>query len=227
MSRARQFSRMFAKTGLYTSCAAIPIITIAGAYYHRPLPDLKSDHWGGPSHYDPKPATEEQLEKRKNPQFSKQAVIERGREEAIISSFDGNKDSMIDRLCDKILQVGYSISQFIVLNAVNLVIVVGMNSNVYNRFRSHEDERYEYLLSSIYERGEGEALLTVSNHCSTIDDPTLFGAMIPATLVCSPFEYDKIRWTLCSQEICFKNDLVGSIFGAGKVLPIVSLIVTS
>lgn len=30
-----------------------------------------------------------------------------------------------------------------------------------------------------------------------------------------------LRWSVCTQDICFKNDLFSSFFGAGKTLPIV------
>jgi len=214
MSGTRRLYNAVAKAGWYTSCASVPLVSLAGAFYYRPLPDLESEDWGGPSHYAPKTVTPNQKEKRENPLFCKEAVVER--------HLRGETEQISDDIIEKFLKYGYSVSRYVVLNVINLVINVGMNSNLYNTFRLIKDDRYEYLLSSIHKRNKGEALLTVSNHCSTIDDPTLFGAFLPTYMTYSPFHYDKIRWTLCSQEICFKNDFVGSLFGAGKVLPIVS-----
>ena len=98
---------------------------------------------------------------------------------------------------------------------INFVIHVGMN--YYNEFKVVKDTNYDFLITSIRSRENDVGLITVSNHGSTIDDPTLFGSMLPFDLAMDPA---KLRWTLCSQEICFKNSAVAALLGAGNVLPI-------
>ncbi|KAJ6263274.1 Tafazzin [Drechslerella dactyloides] len=59
------------------------------------------------------------------------------------------------------------------------------------------------------------AFITVSNHTSVIDDPLIWGVL--------PFKYllapANLRWTLGSQDICFKNRLTSAFFANGRVLP--------
>ena len=92
----------------------------------------------------------------------------------------------------------------------------------YNSFRVLEDEHYLHFLAVLKSLGDDRrrrgpadgppplALVTVSNHSSTIDDPAIFGAMLPAL---SSFNPDEMRWSLCSQEICFKNMFSAAFFG--------------
>ncbi|KAK6341209.1 hypothetical protein TWF696_008295 [Orbilia brochopaga] len=59
------------------------------------------------------------------------------------------------------------------------------------------------------------AFITVSNHACVIDDPLIWGVL--------PFKYlfnlDNFRWTLGSQDICFKNRFTSAFFIRGQVLP--------
>ncbi|CAM9269692.1 unnamed protein product [Choristocarpus tenellus] len=73
------------------------------------------------------------------------------------------------------------------------------------------------LLYSMNLRPDGEPLLTVANHASTLDDPALFAAMMPWDVTLRP---SRMRWTICSQEICFETAAIAAFFGCGKVLPI-------
>lgn len=218
------FLRILSRTVAYSSCVFVPGVVVAGAYHHRPLPDLSNGNWGGPSHYTPKPVTKEQKRIRKKPFFSREAKTENEiNDQSPESPGTANKSIGLPELFDATIDTGYTVSRFLVINIVNLVINMGMKSNLYNSFRTLKDERYEYLLSSIFSRDENEALITISNHCSTIDDPVLLGGILPASSVASTQFSEKFRWCLCSQEICFKNPIKSSFFGAGKVLPIVSL----
>ena len=72
-------------------------------------------------------------------------------------------------------------------------------------------------MSKAFNIKDTETLLTVSNHCSTLDDPVLFGCLMPGL---KSWNYEHLRWSLCSQEICFKNPFLAAFFGGGKVLPI-------
>ncbi|KAK6517890.1 hypothetical protein TWF506_005068 [Arthrobotrys conoides] len=59
------------------------------------------------------------------------------------------------------------------------------------------------------------ALITVSNHTSVMDDPIIWGIL--------PFKYfltpENLRWTLGSHDICFKNRFTTAFFSGGQVLP--------
>lgn len=83
----------------------------------------------------------------------------------------------------------------------------------------------------------------VSNHVSTLDDPALFAALVPWSINLRPHlvrdqaavlppcprppsptprhphdltnKPQQVRWSICSQEICFKNDALATFFGAG------------
>lgn len=63
-------------------------------------------------------------------------------------------------------------------------------------------------------RPEGEPLLTVANHASTLDDPALVAVMLPWEVILRP---SLMRWSLCTQEICFETPAIAAFFGAGKV----------
>lgn len=56
--------------------------------------------------------------------------------------------------------------------------------------------------------------------CSTADDPMLFCSMLPASFFFREHRHHLNRWSLCAQEICYKNALLGQFFQSGKTLPI-------
>ncbi|CAG8579508.1 4007_t:CDS:2 [Paraglomus brasilianum] len=60
-------------------------------------------------------------------------------------------------------------------------------------------------------------ILTVANHCSTVDDPLLWGSL-PLSVYKS---LRTIRWTLGAQEICFTNPALSYFFSLGRVVPTV------
>uniref|UniRef100_A0A7S2NY36 Tafazzin family protein n=1 Tax=Leptocylindrus danicus TaxID=163516 RepID=A0A7S2NY36_9STRA len=192
-------------------------LTIAGALYHRPLPDLSEGEWGG-SPWKERKVTEN--DERNGRMFSPRCQYtglgpspRKSETEGTISSLPSTT------LMNLITGLGFRISQMIALNVINFVIHVGMN--YYNTFTLLKDDHYDFLIQTIRQEtnnpGSNKAVITVSNHNSTIDDPVLFGLLLPWDLKLRPM---KIRWTLCSQEICFKNPAIAAMFGAGKVLPI-------
>ncbi|CAN0355969.1 unnamed protein product [Pylaiella littoralis] len=89
--------------------------------------------------------------------------------------------------------------------------------HVVNTFELKEDEHYEKLLGLVKDRPKGVPLLTVSNHCSPLDDPGVLVGMLPASVTVRP---ELMRWTICAQEICFKWASAGTGFGSAKVMPI-------
>ncbi|KAM0819242.1 putative Tafazzin family protein [Seiridium cardinale] len=58
-------------------------------------------------------------------------------------------------------------------------------------------------------------LLTVCNHVSVIDDPTVWG-VLPARYTFNP---TNLRWGLGAHDICFKNKALSTFFSLGQVLP--------
>lgn len=72
----------------------------------------------------------------------------------------------------------------------------------------------------VMSRQPGVGLITVCNHTSTADDPMLFCSMLPASFFFREHRHHLNRWSLCAQEICYKNALLGQFFQSGKTLPI-------
>ncbi|CAM9731625.1 unnamed protein product [Ascophyllum nodosum] len=99
---------------------------------------------------------------------------------------------------------------------ISKVVLLGFNNT-----RLIKDDRYARLVELVRNRQvdvpQGEPLLTVANHTSTLDDPSLFGVMMPWDVV---LRHKLMRWTACTQEICFDTPVLAAIFGAGKVLPV-------
>jgi monolysocardiolipin acyltransferase len=67
------------------------------------------------------------------------------------------------------------------------------------------------------DREDDTPLITVANHTSTLDDPGLVSAILPWGARVS---HRRMRWGICTEEICFANPGLGSFFAAGKALPI-------
>lgn len=47
-----------------------------------------------------------------------------------------------------------------------------------------------------------------------MDDPAVVAVLLPWDVVLRP---RLMRWSVCSQEICFETPAISSFFGAGKV----------
>ena len=50
--------------------------------------------------------------------------------------------------------------------------------------------------------------------CSTLDDPFVISAMLPWTFIWNEYSHHGIRWSICARQICYRNHLLGSVFGA-------------
>lgn len=66
-------------------------------------------------------------------------------------------------------------------------------------------------------RAGGVPLLTVSNHSSVADDPGLMSLLAPASATAHP---ERMRWAVCTEEICFDDARVGAFAGLGKAVAI-------
>lgn len=82
-----------------------------------------------------------------------------------------------------------------------------------------EDRRYQAWLQAIRERPSGVPLITVANHESCCDDPPLMGGLVPWDVAVDPH---RMRWGICTQEICFPRNFsaVHALAGCGQALPI-------
>mmetsp|Transcript_10494 Transcript_10494/g.21848 ORF Transcript_10494/g.21848 Transcript_10494/m.21848 type:complete len:276 (+) Transcript_10494:120-947(+) len=89
--------------------------------------------------------------------------------------------------------------------------------NVLNRTEIVHHERY---LEAALSRPEGQGLITVANHTSTLDDPCLPCVMLPLSHMCSESQHLSNRWVFCAADICFKNELLSTFFRSGKTLPL-------
>lgn len=61
-------------------------------------------------------------------------------------------------------------------------------------------------------------LVTFSNHISCIDDPVLWGSILPLSYYFRKHEY--VRWSAAAREICFSKRWHSILFALGKTFPI-------
>jgi monolysocardiolipin acyltransferase len=54
-----------------------------------------------------------------------------------------------------------------------------------------------------------------------MDDPCLLCAMLPWSFFATESSHERVRWTLCANDICHQSRLLSDFFRAGKTLPIV------
>ena len=73
------------------------------------------------------------------------------------------------------------------------------------------------LYNAIENRPPDQGLLTISNHNSVADDPFLLSALLPPRIL---LDAHKMRWGLCSLDICFQKDFISRTLRLGKALPI-------
>ena len=82
------------------------------------------------------------------------------------------------------------------------------------------DDNYYNFIDKTISRHKSQPLITISNHRSMFDDPSILSSLLPYWYNIQP-KY--LRWNVCSQEFCF-NDIIPSFIqayiGAGKTLPI-------
>ncbi|KAF0718853.1 Aste57867_1451 [Aphanomyces stellatus] len=83
-----------------------------------------------------------------------------------------------------------------------------------NHFTSRNEETLEKWVLS---RPDHRALITVTNHSSTVDDPAVLATMLSWTCA----QPHLSRWSICSQEYCYaKGPLLSTVFFGSKTLPI-------
>lgn len=115
-------------------------------------------------------------------------------------------------------------------------------ANVFNKSRLHNYEVFSRELqrieSQVYERirladGDSEQqqqqshdstkkkapLITYSNHISCIDDPVLWGTLLPFSYYST--RSDSVRWSAAAIDICFSRPWHSTFFSLGKTFPII------
>ncbi|CAA7399904.1 unnamed protein product [Spirodela intermedia] len=75
----------------------------------------------------------------------------------------------------------------------------------------------EKFHSALLRRPKGKALLTVSNHVASVDDPFVIASLLPPSVM---LDARNVRWTLCATDRCFRNPTLSTFFSCCKVLPV-------
>lgn len=91
--------------------------------------------------------------------------------------------------------------------------------NVLNRSTFHNVEALRAAIDDASGASSG-GLITVSNHASPLDDPFLFCAMLPLSFFFTEHVHERVRWSICAREMCYKSRLLGDFFKSGKTLPV-------
>lgn len=110
--------------------------------------------------------------------------------------------------------IGQKIIVFFTVTVTRAFLTLGGTFNIIM------DENYYYFIDKAIGRHESQPLITISNHRSMFDDPSILSSLLPYWYNIQP-KY--LRWNVCSQEFCF-NDIIPNFIqayiGAGKTLPI-------
>lgn len=90
---------------------------------------------------------------------------------------------------------------------------------VANNFEIVKDDNYWDFIDAVTARGPEQALVTVSNHRSLMDDPPLISNILPYHVGIQP-RY--LRFGACAEEFCYNDSFPGLVYafmGAGRSLP--------
>ena len=83
-----------------------------------------------------------------------------------------------------------------------------------NQLTVHDAHHLEQGL----QRPAGTALLSVSNHIATVDDPHLLASIVPLRTLANA---NQMRWGVCGDDVCFRpGTMLCRLSDAAKVLPI-------
>ncbi|KAI4310945.1 hypothetical protein MLD38_035887 [Melastoma candidum] len=75
----------------------------------------------------------------------------------------------------------------------------------------------EKLHKALLHRPKDKALITVSNHVASVDDPFVIASLLPPSVL---MDARNLRWTLCATDRCFKNPVTSAFFRSVRVLPV-------
>lgn len=94
-------------------------------------------------------------------------------------------------------------------------IVSRIFAKTYTRLEVFNTGTLERLLD-VVPRQRG--LLTVSNHMSVLDDPFVWGALLPLSF--HTMRALDLRWTLGADDVVFRYSWIGKFFRLGQVIPV-------
>ncbi|KAB7496223.1 Tafazzin [Armadillidium nasatum] len=104
------------------------------------------------------------------------------------------------------------------IRSMFIVPIVGTFSRIIlgwcNNLQVHNRETLRKLIRSEKRKAP---LITVSNHTSCIDDPSIWASLRWRDLWSS----HTMRWSLAAHDICFTNRIYNWFFSSGKCVPIV------
>lgn len=103
------------------------------------------------------------------------------------------------------------------LQAVAIPIIGNVCHAFMHSFNQTEVYGVEKLTNAVLHRPQGQALITVSNHVASMDDPLVLAAMLPPRVL---LHANFLRWTLCATDRCFTNAATSAFFRCVKVLPL-------
>ena len=96
-----------------------------------------------------------------------------------------------------------------------VVGTVGLLSKSFLRLFCRFHPLHLERLHNAFHRPRDVAVISYSNHNSTMDDPLLWGALPVRYLV----SQHSMRWSLTAHDICFTNPVTRWFFSHGKSLP--------
>ena len=73
------------------------------------------------------------------------------------------------------------------------------------------------LHRAVLSRPPGTPLVTVANHNSVLDDPGLLSLLLPWEARTNP---RRLRWSICTEEICFSKTFPSVWFTLGQAMPV-------
>lgn len=119
----------------------------------------------------------------------------------VVEGFGAEEDSVVTRMLQAIAVP--------VLGNVCHVFMHGLNNvQIYGAEKLHR---------ALLDRPQKQPLVTVSNHVASMDDPLVIASLLsPSNL----FDANKLRWTLCATDRCFRNPVTSAFFRCVKVLPV-------
>ena len=104
----------------------------------------------------------------------------------------------------------------LLLRTAILTLVHGFCA-LHQRLNTLHTHNLPSLHALITDRPPHTALLTLSNHTSTLDDPYIVTALLPP----APLLYtDRNRRSWCADDVCFRRAVYGPFFRLGRVFPV-------
>jgi len=112
----------------------------------------------------------------------------------------------------------WRVSAWRILSSFTMTFV-GLGAKVLLRgFNSTVVHGGEHLEKTLNGRASDTALLTVINHQSCLDDPGIWGAILPPSTLA---DTKIMRWGASASEVIFVNRPLATFWSLGKVVPIV------